>query len=336
MSTPLISIILPTRNRLGTITRTIEHILAQTFDDWELIISDNASTEAGKVDYLHQLAATDPRIRLHVQTENIGIHANWVFCIDQCQGRYYIPVTDDDWWSEDTYLEALLAMHDGHVGCVFPDGSIHHLDTGEVTEHALTAVYSGITSRYELCERLVVDGKGMLMFGLFNLDVIPKAEIIRVLNNGLVTCIETVGMNRIAREYTVKFCPQASYHHTSYQDNFFRGFGEERQLRDRGIATFQLLNDLRLAAEQDPGYAPALAAQWSKALGYCNVLARNRSLNSEQGDRFVTKEQDAETKAIMKTLKDKIKALDKTVKRQQADTSSPLRALRTWWRQRRV
>jgi hypothetical protein len=143
MAPPLVSIILPTRNRLATIRRTIDRIMAQTLSNWELIISDNGSDEGGKADYLTSVASNDSRLRLHFQERNIGIHANWKFCIGQVSGRYYIPVTDDDWWGEDHFLETLLSLHDGKTASVFPNMCIHHLDTGEVEERALSPVYAG-------------------------------------------------------------------------------------------------------------------------------------------------------------------------------------------------
>jgi glycosyltransferase involved in cell wall biosynthesis len=332
MSHPTISIILPTRNRLSTISRTIERIRSQSFADWELIISDNASTEEGKLEYLQGLPTLDQRIRLFIQPENIGIHANWAFCIRECRGDYYIPVTDDDWWGEDDYLASLIALHDGHAGCVFPNGTVHFPETGEVKESVLTEVYGNLTSRYQLCEKLVNDGRGMIMIGLFNLSVVPKEEIVGVINNGLIACIETVGMNRIARDYEVRFCASVNYHHTSYASNYARTFSGELQYRDRGIAIFGLVDDLRRSAAGDQNYEPVLEAAWKKALAYSIDLARNHNPN---GDRFVTAAQHQETKATLKQLKEENKALRKELNSLTSSLSSPLRALKAWWRIRR-
>jgi glycosyltransferase involved in cell wall biosynthesis len=192
--------------------------------DWELVLSDNASDEEGKVAYLQELAASDPRIKLHLQEANIGIHANWRFCIEKTAGRYYIPVTDDDWWGEDTYLARLLEGHDGKTGSVFPNMCIHQIDTGEVFEKALSPVYGGVTDRHRICELLIRDGRGVIMVGLIDMVVVPKDEIIGVIDNDLVYNIETVGMNRIARDYPVRFCEEVSYHHTAYSGNFCRSY----------------------------------------------------------------------------------------------------------------
>lgn len=322
MVSPLISIILPTRNRLTTIKRTVESIRAQTVTDWELVISDNASDEEGKISYLQELAASDQRVRLHLQESNIGIHANWRFCIEKTKGQYYIPVTDDDWWGEDTYLAALLAGHDGKTGSVFPNMCIHEIDTGKVIEKALTSVYQGVTDRYQICELLLCDGRGVIMVGLIDMTIVPKEEIISVIDNDLVYCIETVGMNRIARDHPVRFCEEVSYHHTAYSGNFCHSYDKKQIDQDGGIVAFRLLDDFRRAARADPGFAPVFAAQWQDAIRYCCQIAAQEEYNVDLPERS----------AAQKETHKKLKALRAEVKQLRAETSTLSRALRAWWR----
>lgn len=274
-SSPQISICLPTRNRLQAIQRTLGQITAQTFTNWELIITDNASEEPGKVDYLKKLAAADPRIKLHLQPVNIGLHANWIFALNQCSGRYYIATTDDDRWAESSYLEKLMSMHDGHTGIVYPNLSIDLPSTGEFREKVLTSVYHNDMSRHEICDRMVKDRRGILMLGLFDLQVVPKSAIISVYDHGRHEHCETVGMVRMVRDYPTKFCPEVSYIHTTYEGNYSRNCDREVVFRDGGIGTFQLLDELRLAAAQDPGYEPALLSQWYNAIRYCRDVMEN-------------------------------------------------------------
>jgi glycosyltransferase involved in cell wall biosynthesis len=266
---PLISISLPTRNRLKTIQRTIGQILAQTFTNWELIITDNASDEPGKADYLKQLAAADARVKLHLQPVNIGIHANWIFGVNQSSGRYYIATTDDDRWGEADYLEQLLAMHDGKTGVVYPNLSIESHLSGEFQDKVLTRVYSNDMTRHEICDRMVKDRRGIVMMGLFDLQIVPKTAIVSVYEHGRHEHCETVGMIRMVRDYPTKFCSSVSYIHIMYEGNYSRSFAREVVLRDGGIGTFQLLDELRLAAAQDPGYEAALNSQWHNAIRYC-------------------------------------------------------------------
>ena len=270
--TPLISISLPTRNRLKLIQRTIGQIMAQTITDWELIITDNASDEAGTVDYLQQLAAKDPRVKLHLQPVNIGIHANWIFGINQSSGRYYIATTDDDRWGETDYLEQLLALHDGKTGVVYPNLSIESHLSGEFKEKVLTSVYRNDMTRHEICDRMVKDRRGIVMMGLFDLQVVPKAAICRVYDHGRHDHCETVGMVRMVRDYPTKFCAAVSYIHITYEGNYSRNCAQEVVLRDGGIGTFELLEELRVAAAKDPGYEPALNSQWHNAIRYCRDI----------------------------------------------------------------
>jgi len=323
MYPPQVSIILPTRNRLETIRRTVNRVLAQTFGSWELVISDNASDEDGKVAFLKDLAASDPRVKLHLQEVNIGLHANWRFCIEQAAGRYFTAVTDDDWWGEDAFLAGLLSLHDGTTGTVFPNMCIHHVDTGEVIENALSEVYSGGTGRHRMCEMLVRDGRGVVMIGLIDMSVVPKNEVINVIDNDLVYNIETVGMNRIARAYPMVFCEWVSYHHTAYSGNFCRSFESLRIDQDRGVVAFQLLDELRGATRLDEGFRPALEAQWEVAVSYCRQIASrddyNRKAQQLSGD-----------------AKEKVQSLRREIRELRAATSTLSGAVQTWWRRRKA
>lgn len=58
--TAFVSIIMPTYNRADTVMRSVKSVMAQSFEDWELIIVDDGSTDAT----LDVLANVDPRIRV--------------------------------------------------------------------------------------------------------------------------------------------------------------------------------------------------------------------------------------------------------------------------------
>jgi glycosyltransferase involved in cell wall biosynthesis len=238
------------------------------------------------VEYLRELAAREPRVRLHEQSVNIGIHKNWRFCIERIRGRYYIAVTDDDWWGEDNYLEMLLAGHDGKTGSVFPNMCMHHPDSGEVKERALSGVYGGVEDRYRMYEGLVKDGKGAIMIGLIDTEVVPKSEIIETIDNDLAVCIETLGMHRIARNYPLKFAEEATYHHPEYSGNYSKAFGDTQRVQDTGIVYFQLLDEIRKAAREDSGYGESLSLHWDLCRRYCLRLWRDSEHHKDVMDRL--------------------------------------------------
>ena len=74
--TPLVSIGLPVYNGENFVAEAIQCVLSQTFSDWELIISDNASTDR-TVHICREFAAKDARIRVHQNKQNMGVCPNF-------------------------------------------------------------------------------------------------------------------------------------------------------------------------------------------------------------------------------------------------------------------
>lgn len=92
---PQVSIGMPVYNGTPFIRDALNSLLAQTFTDFELIISDNASTD-GTEAICREYAAKDARIRYVRQAENRGATANFQFVLDQAEGEYFIWAAADD------------------------------------------------------------------------------------------------------------------------------------------------------------------------------------------------------------------------------------------------
>ena len=92
---PKISIGLPIYNSQKFIRKRLENILVQTFNDFELIISDNASTD-DSVKICKEFMEKDSRIKLYVQDKNIGQFNNYNFVLEQSHGEYFIWAAADD------------------------------------------------------------------------------------------------------------------------------------------------------------------------------------------------------------------------------------------------
>ena len=92
---PRVSIGLPVYNGERFLKQTIDAILAQTFTDFELIIADNASTDATSR-ICQDYAETDPRIRLVRNERNIGISPNFNLVATLATAPYFKWAADDD------------------------------------------------------------------------------------------------------------------------------------------------------------------------------------------------------------------------------------------------
>ena len=118
---PFFSIVLPTLNRADYLPFAIRSALNQTFEDFELIVSDNSST-----DDTEQIAKSfaDERIR-YVKTEKIlPMYESFEFALEKASGEYITFLGDDDAHSR-IYLESLKKIIDKHkarvVSCRMAD-----------------------------------------------------------------------------------------------------------------------------------------------------------------------------------------------------------------------
>lgn len=103
---PKISIGMPAYNSAATIGASIESLLGQTFGDFELVISDNASIDStGAI--VERFARQDHRIRYVRQPENIGANRNYSHVAQVARGEYFKWASSSDWWAPD-FLEKCL------------------------------------------------------------------------------------------------------------------------------------------------------------------------------------------------------------------------------------
>ncbi|MGG1518492.1 glycosyltransferase [Paenibacillus oryzisoli] len=94
-ASPQISIALCTYNNADYLLWSIRSVLAQTTDDWELIIIDDASTDLTqtKLAYLRQ----DPRIRIFTNPVNLGKSHCLNFALSVCRAPWLVELDADDW-----------------------------------------------------------------------------------------------------------------------------------------------------------------------------------------------------------------------------------------------
>ena len=95
----LVSIGVPTFNRPHQLRRALECLLGQTYNNIELIISDNASTTSETEEIAKEFAERDSRVQYVRQKTNIGAPANFSYLLKQANGEYFMWAADDDIWN---------------------------------------------------------------------------------------------------------------------------------------------------------------------------------------------------------------------------------------------
>jgi len=107
---PLVSIGMPVYNGEEYISQAIDSLLAQTHTNFELIISDNASTDS-TWKYCQQYNAMDDRIRLYQNEKNLGVY-NFDRVLELSSGKYFMWAAHDDIWNKNFISELLYLLED--------------------------------------------------------------------------------------------------------------------------------------------------------------------------------------------------------------------------------
>lgn len=113
---PRVALGLPVYNGENYLSQTLESILAQTFPDFELLISDNASTDRTP-EICRKYVEKDVRVRYVRQNKNIGAAANYDFVFLSTRSQYFKWCAHDDLLG-DRFIENCVAALDMHSDCV--------------------------------------------------------------------------------------------------------------------------------------------------------------------------------------------------------------------------
>src|SRR5688572_17166208 len=131
-SNPLVSIGLPVYNGANYLQKAVETILGQSYQNLELVISDNASTDR-TAELCRDLSARDPRIRISRNSRNVGAAGNYNMVFKAARGKYFKWAAHDDVLAP-AYIERavdVLERDEDVVLCSSCTGRIN--DRGEVT-----------------------------------------------------------------------------------------------------------------------------------------------------------------------------------------------------------
>lgn len=112
---PKISIITPAYNVSVFLPETIESVLQQTYQDWEMIIVDDCSQD-DTFGIAKKYSSLDPRIKVFQNDSNCGVAATRNHALDMAQGDYIAFLDSDDMWLPEKLEKQLSFME--KEGCV--------------------------------------------------------------------------------------------------------------------------------------------------------------------------------------------------------------------------
>ncbi|MET0107023.1 MAG: glycosyltransferase [Sedimenticola sp.] len=162
-----VTVAIPTFNRLELLKRSVESVMQQSYKSFEILISDNASSD-GTREYLQTLV--DPRVKIFLNDQNIGMAANWEKCLHHASGDYFLLMSDDDALIQHDALEKLVSGFEvdtkPDVGLVFSAVELERANKGSLD-------YTNYTVNLSKAEDIIAD--------FFNnkVSVFPCATLLR-------------------------------------------------------------------------------------------------------------------------------------------------------------
>ena len=146
-----VTIGVPVFNGAKTLRAALDSLLAQSYRDFVLIISDNGSTDTTEA-ICREYAERDARVSYYRQPQNLGAALNFRYVLFQAKSPYFMWAAADDQWAE-TFIQRNLEFLEAHDDFVMSqsrvlftvDGQPSHLSTGT---YAITGAPAAAAVQY--------------------------------------------------------------------------------------------------------------------------------------------------------------------------------------------
>jgi glycosyltransferase involved in cell wall biosynthesis len=177
-NSPRVSIGVPVYNGENYLQEALDSLLNQTYEDFEIILSDNASTDKTR-EIAESFAARDPRIRYFRNEENLGAARNYNLVFELARGDYFKWAAHDDLCGPEL-LEQCVSVLDGDPSIVLCYPKTKEInDYGEVTKKfpdEPDISMSSASKRYYQC--VCVAHPQVAVFGLIRRSALEQTRLI--------------------------------------------------------------------------------------------------------------------------------------------------------------
>ena len=115
-----VDILLATYNGEKYLSQQLDSLLAQTYTNFRLIISDDMSTDS-TTEILKEYVQKDKRIIVYTHDKNLGVVSNFEFLLTKVENKYYMFCDQDDIWNEDKIDKTMKKLQESNADLVFTD-----------------------------------------------------------------------------------------------------------------------------------------------------------------------------------------------------------------------
>lgn len=192
--TPRVTVGMPVYNGAKSLGPSIESILAQTFQDLELVISDNASTD-GSFEMAQGYARRDARVRVFRNPVNIGVTNNYSILVGYARGEYFKWASSND-LCDPTLIEKCVGVLDtrADVGLCYPRTKlfVHSPETGNEYEVSVQALDDDAFERFRYVNEAV--GLNNAINGVVRMSLLRRTALIRPYYSSDITLLAEIAL----------------------------------------------------------------------------------------------------------------------------------------------
>jgi glycosyltransferase involved in cell wall biosynthesis len=251
---PLVSIGLPVYNGGNYLRTAVENVLSQTYDDLELVISDNASTD-DTAEICREAAARDRRVRIHRNDQNVGAARNYNLVFEMSRGRYFKWAAHDDVLAP-TFVERAVEVLEANqdvVLCSARTGRIN--DRGEtIGTYPSDTVWDSSSAPLRFRSLAFTPHACVAVFGLARRDDLAGTPLIAPYVNSDRVLLAELGLRGRIHEI-----PEDLFFRRDHAGSSLRAFPDPRQR----VAWF------------DPKKSASFSfPEWQTLAGYAGAVSR--------------------------------------------------------------
>ena len=228
MSVPCVSVIIPAYNAEKTIEETLLSVLQQTYQDIEIIVVDDGSTD-NTADIVKRYTVQHPHIH-YIYQGNAGVAAARNTAIEVSKGTYIAPIDADDLWHTQRLELHVTALENANENTALAYSPFYILNKqSEIVGQSQKLNFSGRVFEEELKRNLVGNGSGILVKKDVLLDIGGYSPHLREL--GAQGCEDYLVQLKIAYKYEYVCVPYYLIGYRVYHGNM--SSDEIRMIRSR-------------------------------------------------------------------------------------------------------
>lgn len=194
---PKVSVIVTVFRRTEFLTEALQSVLGQTFQDFEVIVTDDSGSDAIRA--ISESQGSE-KIRYRTNAETLGIALNLRAAVGEARGKYVAILNDDDAW-EPEFLQSLVAPLDEDSGRVLAFCDHWIVDGRGVIKQSETDANSQLYGRARLqpgdvehFDRFAVIGNGvpLAMGSVFRIDAFDWSRVVKDVGGAYdywITCL---------------------------------------------------------------------------------------------------------------------------------------------------